>query len=223
MSTMSQDSASSSSTTSRSASPASASFERFAGGSAVLSAICVLLSGFGFLLGNGGLSAGLLTLSGLFTMVALIGVYARLRGVDEGFAMLGLVLGVIGAVGATLHGGYDFALSTSPPVAAAASAFVLPSPTDPRGLLAGGFAGLGLLVFGWLITRGGPFARGLGYLACLSGALLVLLYVIRLFVLDAKNPVVLGPALISGFLLPVVTVLLGLSLYRFAGAPSGTR
>lgn len=80
-----------------------------------------------------------------------------------------------------------------------------------------------MLTFGWLITRGEPFPRALGYLACLAGVLLVLCYLIRLFVLDAAGPVVLGPALLGGLLVPVVSVLLRLSLYRVAAAPAGTR
>lgn len=67
-----------------------------------------------FLLGNAGLSAAALTVSGVLTVAALLGVYARLRAVDDGFAMLGLVLGLAGAFGAMLHGGFDLALAASP-------------------------------------------------------------------------------------------------------------
>lgn len=85
----------------------SAAYDRFAGGCAVVSALALLLSGLSILLGNGAASAGLLTLSGLLTMAALLWVYLHLRAVDDAFSLLGLVLGVIGAIGAVLHGGLD--------------------------------------------------------------------------------------------------------------------
>jgi hypothetical protein len=93
-----------------------------------------------------------------------------------------------------------------------------PNAVDPRGLLTFGAAGLGLLVMSWLIRRGGPFPRPLGYLALVAGALLVVLYLARLIVLDPTNPLVLGPALILGFVLnPLLYGWLGYCLSRPAG------
>jgi hypothetical protein len=191
----------------------SPTFERFAGACGVLSGIGLVVSGLAYLLENPEFSFGALTVSGVLTVAGLLGVFARLRPVDEWFALLGLMFGTIGAVGAMLHGGFDLALTLSE---ASPTPADMPSPTDPRGLLAGAVAGLGTLTFGWLITRGGPFPRPLGLLAGASGALLVLLYLVRLFELDPNEPILRVPALVSGVLVSATFLWLGLCLLRFA-------
>ncbi len=82
-------------------------------------------------------------------------------------------------------------------------------------MLTFGVAGIALFVVAWLIGRGGRFPRGLGYLAYVSSVLLVALYLGRLIVLDPTNPVILVPALLSGFLIyPIFYLWLGLALLR---------
>jgi hypothetical protein len=94
----------------------------------------------------------------------------------------------------------------------------LPNPVDPRGLLTFGVAGAALFVVGWLIVRGGHFPRRVGYLAYLSAVLLVILYLGRLIVIDATNPLILIPALLNGFLdNPIFYLWLGLALLRSRG------
>jgi hypothetical protein len=194
-------------------------YERFAAACAVLGAAAGLLYAVAFVvLGNLQLSAVLLLVGGVLTTAALVGVYARLRAVDEAASRLGLTLGVIGAVGSAIHGGYDLAVSLHPVTAAAMDA---PNAVDPRGLLTFGAAGLGLLVMAWLVRRGGRFPRHLGYLALVAGVLLVVLYLARLIVLDPANPLVLGPALLTGFVLnPVLYGWLGYCLSRPATLPA---
>ena len=122
------------------------------------------------------------------------------------------MLGVAGALGAAIHGGYDLANAINPPPRALPE---LANPVDPRGLLTFGVAGAALFVVGWLILRGGRFPRGLGYVAYLSAALLVVLYLGRLVVVDATNPLILVPALLNGFVVnPALYVWLGLALLR---------
>jgi hypothetical protein len=193
-------------------------YERFAAVCAVLSAATGLCYAVAFIvLGNLPLSAGLLLVGGVLTTAALVGVYARLRAVDEAASRLGLTLGVVGAVGSAIHGGYDLAVSLHP---VAAGPLDAPNAVDPRGLLTFGAAGLGLLVMSWLIRRGGPFPRPLGYLALTAGVLLVVLYLARLIVLDPTNPLVLGPALLTGFVLnPLLYGWLGYCLSRAATLP----
>jgi len=85
----------------------------------------------------------------------------------------------------------------------------------PRGVLTFALTGLGLLVLGAVISRAGPFPPALGYLALVAGVVLVLLYLARLVVLNPADPLVLGPALLSGFLLnPLLYGWLGVALYR---------
>jgi hypothetical protein len=95
------------------------------------------------------------------------------------------VLALVGAFGATLHGGYDLANLANPPASLATD---LPSSVDPRGLGTFALTGLALAAIGVLILRGGAFPRPLGYLAFLSAVLLVFVYVGRLVILNPKEP-----------------------------------
>lgn len=190
----------------------SASFERFAGVCAILAGVSGFLYAVAFVVLQSDLLSGLfLMLGGLLTTAALLAVYERLRETDASFALLALVLGVAGALGAAVHGGYDLANTVNPPP----SLPELPNPVDPRGLLTFGVAGLALFVVSWLIGRGGPFPRGLGYLGYLSAALLLALYLGRLIVFDPTNPAILVPALLNGFLVnPTFYLWLGMTLLR---------
>jgi hypothetical protein len=188
-------------------------YERFAGVCAILAGIAGFLYAVAFiLLRNPLLSAVFLLLTGFLSTAALVAVYRRLRTTDAAFALWALVLGFIGGIGATIHGGYDLANTINPPPDAAAA---LPSAIDPRGLLTFGVAGIALAVVAWLIGRGQHFPRGLSYLGYLSAALLIILYVGRLVILDPANPIILGPALLNGFLInPAWYIWLGLALWR---------
>jgi hypothetical protein len=190
----------------------SASFERFAGVCAILAGACGFLYAVAFVVLQSVLLSGLfLMLGGLLTSVALLAVYERLRETDASFALLALVLGIAGSLGSAVHGGYDLANAINPPP----SLPDLPNPVDPRGLLTFGVAGIALFVVAWLIGRGGQFPRGLGYLAYISAALLLALYLGRLIVFDPTNLLILVPALLNGFLVnPLFYLLLGLSLLR---------
>src|SRR3712207_6088441 len=191
----------------------STSFGRFAGACAILAGASGFLYAVAFVVLQNVLLSGLfLMLGGLLTSVALLAVYERLRETDASFALLALVLGIAGALGSAVHGGYDLANAVNPP----ASLPDLPNPVDPRGLLTFGVAGIALLVVGWLIGRGRRlFPRGLGYLAYVSAVLLFALYLGRLIVLDPTNPLILVPALLNGFLInPIFYLWLGLALLR---------
>lgn len=196
----------------RAATLPSASFERFAGASAILAGGAGFLYAVSFIILQSNLLSGLfLMLVGLFSIAALVAVYERLRETDAAFALFGVLLGIAGALGTAVHGGYDLANAINPPP----SLPDLPNPVDPRGLLTFGVAGAALFVIAWLIMRGGQFPRGLGYLAILSAVLLVVLYLGRLIILEATSPVILIPALLNGFLVsPALYIWLGLALLR---------
>ena len=82
-------------------------------------------------------------------------------------------------------------------------------------MLTFGLAGIALIVFARLMTRGGGFPHGLGMLGYLSGILLVLIYLARLIILDATSPLVLAPAALEGFIVnPVWYVWLGMRFWR---------
>src|SRR4051794_247437 len=115
----------------------SAPFERLAGTCAVLAGIAGFLYAAAFIVLQNDLLSGLfLMLTGLFSTAAFVAVYERLRGTDASFALFGLLLGVAGALGSAVHGGYDLTNTINPPP----SVPDLPSPIDPRGLLTFGVA-----------------------------------------------------------------------------------
>ncbi len=198
-------------------------FDRFAGLCAILAGVCGFLYSVAFVVVarqsaslGALLSALFLAFSGLLALAALVGLYQRLHGADEGFALLALGLGLAGALGAAVHGGYDLANAINPPLANDAAAANLPSQIDPRGLLTFGVAGLALFFFAWLMSQGG-FSRGLSLLGYLQAALLVVIYLARLIVLQPTNPILLAPVLLVGFILnPVFYIWLGASLWQEA-------
>jgi hypothetical protein len=163
---------------------------------------------------NEPLSSFCLLANGLLATAVLVALYERLRATDASFALWGLLLGLAGAIGSALHGGYDLAavLHQHAPVDPN-----LPSAMDPRGLLTFGASGISLWVFAWLMARGGQLPRGLAYLAYLVAGLELVLYLGRLIVFDAKHPVIVVPALLAGFIAtPIWYIWLGVSLWRGA-------
>jgi hypothetical protein len=191
---------------------------RSAGVFAILAAIVGLLYSISFVvLRNPLLYSIFLALGGLFSSVAIVALYKRVR-TDEGIAAgWAMVLALIAAVGSAIHGAYDLANALYPPAMPVAAD--LPSTIDPRGFLTFGVAGIALFTLSWLILQTGRLPRGLGYLGLLSGVLLVVIYLGRLIVLDASSPLILGPAAIEGFIVnPLWYAWLGIAFLR---APEG--
>ncbi len=207
----------------------SRTYERFAGACAVLVALGAIGYAIAFVFtvrteprGADYASALFLLGGGLVSTVVMIALYQRLRVTDPSFALLGLLLGVAGALGSTIHGGFDLALLAKRP---AASVSNFPANfVDPRGLLTFGFTALALLVIGWLILRGAVFPKRLGYLAFVGGVLLLIVYLGRLIVLNPKSPVLLTAAVLSGFVVsPLWFLWVGSILWRGSPGPSAAR
>jgi hypothetical protein len=153
-----------------------------------------------------------LTLLGLFTLKLFVVLYGRLKEVHEGIARIAVTLASVGAVGMLAHGGYDLANAINPPTGINAS---LPSQIDPRGLLAFGLSGLGILKISYLMSKDKYFSKNLSLLGYVSGALLVVIYLARLTVLDPTNPLLLYPVLLNGFIAgPLWYLWIGLSLRK---------
>lgn len=160
---------------------------------------------------GGFLSALFLMLGGIFAIQVLVAIYRRLRDVDAGFALTGLMLGFAGALGSAIHGAFDLALYAHP----STTLTDLPNAVDPRGVLTFGVAGVAVIVISRLMTRGGGFPSGLATLGYVSGVLLVLIYLGRLIVFDASSPLLLVPAGLEGFIVnPIWYVWLGLTFWR---------
>jgi hypothetical protein len=188
------------------------SFEKFAGWGAILAGVSGFLYSISFIvLRNDLLSALFLMLGGLFSTAALTALYQRLRGIESGFALLGLLLGLSAVLGSSIHGGYDLANAIHPPASGTGG----PNPVDPRGLLTFGVSGLGIFLVSWLMTQDTRFPNRLAHLGYLSAILMIILYLGRLIIVQATSPVIVIPALLEGFIVnPIWYVWLGLTLLR---------
>ena len=126
--------------------------------------------------------------------------------------MLALIFSASAAAGSIIHGGYDLANALHPPATLNTD---LPSPIDPRGLLTFGLASLGLFIFAWLISRDKAFPRGLALVGYASATLMMVLYLGRMIILQATNPVIVIPAILECFLLnPIWFLWLGYVFLR---------
>ncbi len=187
-----------------------------------VASICTALAGLGYavsfvVLKDPLLSAVFLLLGGVLATPVLVAVGERLRGSALVAPSWAILLALAGALGSAVHGGYDLANAVHPPAALNPD---LPNPVDPRGLLTFGLAGVALIFIGVLIARSGRLPRWLGYLACLDGVLLMLLYLGRLLILDPVNLLIVIPALLTGFLLnPLIYAWLGVWFLRRSLGP----
>ena len=188
------------------------SFEKFAGWGAILAGLSGFLYSISFIvLRNDLLSALFLMLGGLFSTSALAALYQRLRGTENGFALLGLLLSLSAVLGSAIHGGYDLANALHPPASSTAG----PNAVDPRGLLTFGVSGLGIFLVSWLMTQDIKFPKGLAYLGYLSAILMIILYLGRLIIVQATSPVIVIPALLEGFIVnPLWYIWLGRTFLR---------
>lgn len=174
------------------------SFERWTGYLSILAALSALAYAYYFIIAKDvTLSSLFLMLTGLFGLKVVVGLFVRLKSVDFGFALVALILGVGGALGTAIHGGYDLANAINPVV----SNPNLPNQVDPRGLLTFGLTGLAVLKFSWLMSKDKYFPANLSMLGYLSAVLLIVIYLARLIVLSPANPILKYPVLVEGFLI----------------------
>lgn len=188
------------------------SFARLAGWSAILAGVDALTYAVAFVvLKADGLAAAALLSGGLLTTIAVLGMRERLRPAASGLAGVGAVLGVVGSIGASIHGAYDLANVLNPPT----TSLDLPNAVDPRGFLTFGVSGLGVLLLATVALMTGRLPRGLAWLGLALGILLVIVYLGRLIVLDATSPLILAPAAITGLVAaPLFYVWLGRELLQ---------
>lgn len=153
----------------------------------------------------------LLVSGALVSIAVAAALYQRLRPIDEGLALTSLLLGLAGALGGVVHGGFNLAALINP-----ASVGQEASP-DPGGVFRYLTAGLALLLVGWLVVGGGADGGGralpkkLGQLALAAGAMLVFIYVGRLYdFITPRHKLTLWPPILYGLVLhPWLYVWLG--------------
>jgi hypothetical protein len=188
-------------------------FDRSAGWAAFASAALGVLYAVAFIvLRDPGLSAATLMLGALTSTAVFVALHARTSPIAPPAALWALLVAMLGALGAMVHGGFDLANVLHPP---AVSNPDLPNAVDPRGLLTFGLSGLGTLAFARLLTRDARTPAWLAPLGVLSGVLSLALYVGRLVVLNPASPLIAFPALAAGFVVsPAWYIGLGLALLR---------
>jgi hypothetical protein len=199
-----------------------AQYDRLAGAAAIMAGIGGFVYAVAFIGGvvlEGAPEAGLLVASaalvvgGLLSSVVLVAIHARVSASAPQLAALGVGLALVGAIGGTVHGGYDLANAIHAPISDVLAVNELPHPVDPRGLLTFAVAGLGLFILTWLLRRGGTVPQGLATLGMAVGALLILVYLGRLIIVTPTDPLVAGPAALAGFVLsPAFYIWLGMVL-----------
>jgi hypothetical protein len=201
-------------------------FDKFAGLCAILAGIVMFVYALAFVVianrapsFGSQLSSLCLLLNGLLITVPLTALYNRLRDVDESFALWAFILGLVGAFGAAIHGGYDLANAINPPAAQppelATALAALPNQVDPRGLLTFGVSAIAIFVFARLMASDDRFPNSFRYMGFLLALLLGWLYAGRLLILDPTNLLLLVPILLTGFVInPAWYLWLGFILRR---------
>jgi hypothetical protein len=171
--------------------PLGLDFDRTASWMAYLSAAVALAYSvsFGYYVREGDrwaqyTSSGLLIAGGLIGLPVLVAIYLRVRHVDEGFAIVGLLVAAAAAFGTVLHGAHDIAVFAHPDKVTTSADY--PNFTDPRGFSTFALFGLGMIVLA-AMTRGAGFAKPIPLVGAISGVLAVIVYIGRVTVLDPKR------------------------------------
>ena len=164
-------------------------FRPFAANVAWAAAIGGIAYGLFFVvIGNRGVAAVLLLVGGVLTALLISGLSKSVETLNEPGARLAAMIGSIGAVGSSIHGGYDLAKLIHPPDENLLADF--PNPTDPRGLATFGLVGLAFLIVATLMATSDLYPRRLARLGQLLGVVMIVIYLGRLIILDPTNPIV---------------------------------
>ena len=206
--------------------PASASFGKFAGFSAILVGLLSIAYAVFFLfiakqdeyIGSLG-SWLILGISGLFGSAAYVGVYQRIKGANEGLALWGLVLGLGAAFATFAHGIYQALLTNllHNNIAEAQRNVIMasrlvPSSLDPNGLATFFLSGIVALIIGLVILHGNSVPRWLGVLALINAILLVTLFAAT--VMGMSTLILISGGLASVVAGPIWWVGMGINLLR---------
>jgi hypothetical protein len=152
-----------------------------------------------------GLEGAFLLAGGVLAVAVFAALYQLVREREPGFALLGLLLGVVGGFGAAIHGAYQLALA----VEGLAAEGDLPNAVDPRGFLTFGVTGAAVALFAALLEG------RLRLVGLVFAALLGILWIGRLVGGDADDVALLLPAALAGLVAhPLWYVLVGRLLGR---------
>lgn len=189
------------------------SFARFASWCAYLAAVAGLAYSVTFVATTDddtrfgeGLEGAFLLAGGVLAVAVFAALYERVREREPGFALLGLLLGAGGGLGAAIHGAYQLALAVE---GLGAESEDLPNAVDPRGFLTFGATAGAVAIFAALL---GGRLRVVG---AVLAVLLAILWIGRLVGGDADDVLLLLPAALAGLVAnPLWYALLGRELGR---------
>ncbi len=165
-----------------------------------------------------GLGGACLLVAGFASTVLIMGLAHRLESANSAFLQWAVLIAVIAAVGAMVHGGYRLGLALHPPPVLPSD---VPNDLDPRGLLTFGLGGLSILVLSWALQRMQATPAILTLAGYLSGAVLMAIYAGRLVFVYPSNRLMAVPAVIVGLvLLPAWYV--GVAMFAGRQASAGS-
>lgn len=163
-------------------------------------------------------SSGALLAGALLVIPTVCGVYFIFADREPEFALMGLLIGVGGALGSASHAVWDLANFANPP---AVSLNDQPFPSDPRGFATFALVGVAVAIFGWLGYRTGRLPTTAVVVAEVTAVALVVIFIGRLTVLDPKSGLLRPLTALTGFVLNPV-MLFGLGRHLLLGAPMTT-
>ncbi len=134
-------------------------------------------------------------IGGLVVVPVLVALHAKLRRNEPQIAAIAFVVGIVGALGATIHGGFDLAVLSHPLASIDANA---PSQIDPRGLLTFAFVGAALGLLGLLALRDRALPRRCAQTGVAAAVMLFVVYFGRLIALDPNANAIRVSALVAG-------------------------
>jgi hypothetical protein len=180
----------------------STSFARIAGWCAVLAGVAALVYSctFAVVVQDGDRWAQwtatiVLATGAAAALPVLVALYLRARIVDEGFAIVALLVGAVAAAGSLLHATFDLGVLANEP----AQQWDYPSPTDPRGFATFLLTGVAIGLLSSLVGRAGA-PRALVRIGWATAVLLAWVWIGRLTALDPKEPWVAPAVVGSGFI-----------------------
>jgi hypothetical protein len=157
----------------------------------------------------------------LLIIPTVCGAYFTFADREPEFALMGLLIGIGGALGSASHAAWDLAVYANPPAISPDDA---PFPADPRGFATFALVGTAVALFGWLGYRTDRLPTAAVVWAEVTALALVIIFIGRLTVLDPKSGLLRPLTALTGFVLnPVVLfglgrhLLLGLAVREDAG------
>lgn len=171
------------------------------------------------------LSSLFFLLAGFFTLKLLVGLYLHLKKIDEGFALWGLIIGVLAMFTLMTRGINDFTFYLNTPtnsivkqvkVMTAINRVIGIGNFDARGFFSTGMFALVVLTFSYLMGKDKKFHHLLVYLGAVLGGIMIVVYLARLFPgVRSTGQLIMYLGYLTGFVLhPLWFIWAGWTLFK---------